>query len=100
MKYEPKVATKKGFLGKLTQILLAVFLSTTIFAALQTAFNTIGIILALIINLSVAIQLIKKGHKGHWRSVIGWSIIWTMIIGAILVFGILGYAKYVIDSTI
>lgn len=79
---------KIGILNRITYILVAIFISTTIFASLQHAFGSIGVWLALGINLAAAIKL-KKHPKGTWQHIASLSIIWFIVlIAAILLIGV------------
>lgn len=73
-----------GILHRLTYILIAVFITVTIFATLQNLLGNWGVLLALIINLVVATKVLKMSPKGSTKRVMALSILWTIGVTALI----------------
>jgi len=82
---------KPGILTRITYILSATFICTTIFAGLQNVLGNTGVFLALIINIFTAIKL-KKHPQGTWQHIVGLSIIWYIIMVSLII--LIGFSSF------
>lgn len=87
-----------NILTRLTYIIIAVFITVTIFATLQSTLGNWGVLLGLVINLGTAFKIIQDARKGSIKRIMGLTIIWTIAIIATAITVGIGIASYTLDK--
>ena len=60
----------------------------------------LGLWIALVINLGIAAKLLQEKVIGSWKRIVGWTIVWLIVFGAVFLLVGLGAISYTIDQTL
>ncbi len=88
---------RTNFLTYLTLILFGIFCTSLIFAITVKLFQILGIWIGLIICTAIISAILKYKTPGTYLRIIAWSMLATIIIGAIIYFIGLNYVKSLLN---